>query len=136
VAELDFAMLAEFARVDPSGLLTIVNGAFDQIEMPGPGLVQRMALAFRIELEPNETSASFEVKITQPDEGAALLGLSGTSVPNTEGKTPVGKLGVITAVDMGFPVMKPGRYVIQVFVEGELAKQLPFDVRFQTPPAG
>lgn len=31
MASLDYALLAEYARVDASGLLTVVGGSFDRV---------------------------------------------------------------------------------------------------------
>ncbi|WP_037317169.1 DUF6941 family protein [Amycolatopsis orientalis] len=134
MAELDFAMLAEYARVDPAGLLTVAGGAFDQIEAPGPGLVQRMALAFRLTFEPDEASTTLEIKINQPGNDSFALGLSSTVSPQVEGRKIVTKPAVVMAVDMGFPVMAAGRYIVQIIVAGQLVKELPFDVRFINGP--
>ncbi|GLZ41217.1 hypothetical protein [Actinokineospora sp. NBRC 105648] len=55
MASLDFAMLAEFAELDSAGLLTVVGGGFDRIEVRSPGLVQQVHLVMRFELGQGKT---------------------------------------------------------------------------------
>lgn len=136
MAELDFAMLAEYARLDAAGLLTVVGGGFDRVQASGPGLVHRMSVAARIKLADDESGANFEIKIIPPGPSNFTMGISGVSTIK-EGAQPVaGNAGVISVVDLGVPISEAGRYTVQFFIAGKLARELPFEVEFTSPAVG
>ena len=66
MATLDYVIMSEFARIDPSGLVTIVGGSFDRVQAQERGVGQRLFVTLRALLEEAETSISFEVKVRPP----------------------------------------------------------------------
>ncbi|MGH3764907.1 MAG: DUF6941 family protein [Pseudonocardiaceae bacterium] len=90
MVSLDFALLAEYARVDPAGLVTIVGGGFDRVHAPAAGAVQQMFVAVRFVLDEDEPAVPFEVKIqTSGDQyeiGIAGVATRAPAVQPIEGK--------------------------------------------------
>ena len=48
---LDYVIMSEFARIDPSGLVTIVGGSFDRVQAPERGVGQQLFVTLRALLE-------------------------------------------------------------------------------------
>jgi hypothetical protein len=126
MARLDFAMIAEYARVDSAGLITVVAGGFDRVAVHGKGAVQQMHVALRILHEEGET-VPFEVKVLTPDgSDVAVAGVVGEPPP---GASPTdGLFNFTAALGLGVPVRSPGRYVVQIILAGEVVRELPFVV--------
>lgn len=130
MAELDFALLAEFARVDPAGLLTVVGGGFDRVNASGPGLVQQVFVAFRTRLDEGERTVSFKIRVVSPGEDQAEVAVSGVTAANPPAEPLPEHLGVVNVVGLGIPINAEGRYVVQVSIGGSLARELSFVVNF------
>lgn len=130
MAELDFAMLAEFARVDAAGLLTVVGGSFDRVQTPGPGPVYPFALILRARLDEGEKSLSFEAQVTAPGKTGPVLGISGSSEVNPAAEPLDGRYYVQSVINMGVPISTAGRYTVSVLLDGALVRELPFQVSF------
>lgn len=135
MADLDFALLAEFARVDPAGLLTLVGGGFDRVQASGPGLVQQMFVVMRVHLAEDERTVGFEVRVAPPGEEPFKIRVSGVASANPQEVSPSGRHAVVTVVGLGIPINTQGRYVVQVFIAGSLVRELPFAVDFMASTA-
>lgn len=135
MAELDYAMLAEFARLDASGLLTVVGGNFDQVATGRSGVVYPCALFLRFRLDQGEDSVSFEVKINGADEPEPIVGVTGSAQISPDAASIDGKYYPQSVVPLGVPLMKAGRYTVAVTVDGEVAREMPFVVTFSEPEA-
>jgi hypothetical protein len=130
-------MLAEFARLDSAGLLTMVGGGFDRIEVGSLGLVHQVFLVLRFNLAAEETSAAFGVQVVSPGEPAFQLGISGTAtMTDTGARTVSGNRDVVSVIGLGLPVSSAGRYSIQVSVNGELTRTVPLEVDLVAEAAG
>ncbi|WP_169514641.1 DUF6941 family protein [Actinokineospora enzanensis] len=129
MAGLDFAMLAEFARVDSGGLLTVVGGGFDRMEVRSSGLVQQVHLVMRFNLGDGETSVGFGVRVLTPGDPVFQVEVSGLAVTdNREADAPVARHAV-TVIPLGFPVAVSGSYALEIQVDGQVVGSLPFEVR-------
>lgn len=135
MADLDFALLAEFARVDPAGLLTLVSGGFDRVQASGPGLVQQVFVAFRTQLDEGERTVGFKVRVVSPGEDQPEVAVSGVTAANPPAEPQPQQLGVVSVVGLGIPINAEGRYVVQVSIGGSLARELPFVVNFSPTTA-
>lgn len=136
MADLDFAILAEYARVDPSGLLTVIGGTFERLQINGPGLVHQVYLAIRAKLDDSENSVSFQVKVLPPDQTQFQMGITGTANVNPRAQPMSGNKAVLSVVGMGIPINSPGRYTVQVTLEGGARRDLQFIVDFAQQSAG
>lgn len=128
MAQLDYATLAEFAKVDAAGLLTVVGGGFDHLQVNAPGLVHQIFVVIRFKLDDDEDSAAFEVKVVPPDKPEFELLISGSAQPGPRTRAIPGNLGALTVMGLGLPITTPGRYTVQVRMSGDVVRDLPFEV--------
>lgn len=132
MATLDYALLAEFARVDAAGLLTVVGASFDRLQAPGPGTGQQMAVVLRVLLDEDEPAADFQVNI-EPPNFQFTISFTGTAERNDLAVPVDGHIAVSLALDVTVPLLAAGRYVVSVSLGETVVKRLPFVVEF--PPA-
>ncbi len=135
MATLDYALLAEYARVDPSGLLTAVGGSFDRVRAANPAAGQQVFVAMRLLLDVSETSAEFDVSV-RPPSGQFTMGFSGSAMPNAAAEPVDGKIGVVTTMGMVVPLVERGRYLVTVTLRGQEPHELPFIVEHVPPDGG
>lgn len=102
MATLDYALLAEYARIDPAGLVTIVGGSFDRVQVSSTNGLQQTYVVMRVLLDESEEAASFEVSIEPPTK-AYVLKVAGTAARNP-GAVPVdGRVGVTASLTPSTP---------------------------------
>ncbi|MGH3540890.1 MAG: hypothetical protein ACRDQU_12415 [Pseudonocardiaceae bacterium] len=131
MASLDYVIMSEFARVDLSGLVTIVGGSFDRVQATQRGAGQQLFITLRAILEEAETSVSFEVKV-RPPTGQFEIGITGEAARRPEVLPIDGRVGVIAAVGLVVPLQTEGRHEVRVSV-GQETRVLPFVVEFVQP---
>jgi hypothetical protein len=113
VAELDSLMLAEYARVDASGLLTLVGGGFDRVQVAGLPAQQPASLALRVTLDEAERSVPVQVTARAP-EGRYVINLVGSAEQPDAARPHEGKVGVTLVVGMTLPLPVMGVYEVLV----------------------
>lgn len=128
MAELDYAFLADYARVDPQGLLTAVGASFTPRRRPRrPGFAPH-AVAGRVRARIDEGPVPIRVEIVGPEQSYTLgLATELTAGPNTQPYRD-NISGHIFIVDMQMPLPVPGLYVINLYLAEEHARRLAFDV--------
>jgi hypothetical protein len=132
MARLQYVLLAEYARVDAGGLLTIAGAGFDHIVVPAiPGSVA-MACALRVLLREDEKSTRLAITI-RPPQGPGLALESVVSAPE-EAKAHQGEVGVAFAATFGLPITAAGIYSFSVSVDGVESERLSFEAEVQSPP--
>lgn len=132
VATLDYALLAEYARVDPSGLLTVVGASFDRVQAQNEKAAHQVFVALRVLLDEAESSVDFEITVRPPSEVFSLA-LSGHSERNPDAIPVDGKVAVVVTAGMLVPLPEPGRYVVSVTLSDGQHRELPFIVEHVTP---
>jgi hypothetical protein len=130
MARLDLAMLAEHARVDQAGLLVVDAGGFAHVRLAGPGGALPMAVVLRFWITENEPNVQFEIKM-KPPGGEYELALNGTAAPGAVSRPVDGLIGVSVAVRVTLPLPVSGRYVVEVWTDDALVRELPFIVEFE-----
>lgn len=135
LATLDYALLAEFARIDAAGLLTVVGASFDRVQAPGPGAGQQMAVVLRVLLDEGESSADFQVNI-EPPNVQFTMSFTGTAERNDQAVPVDGHIAVSLALGVTVPLPAAGRYVVAVSLGETVVKTLPFVVEFPPQLAG
>lgn len=134
MASLDYVIMSEFARIDPSGLVTIVGGSFDRVQASERGVGQQLFVTLRALLEEGETSVSFEVKV-RPPTGQFEIGIRGKTARRPDAFLIDGRVGVVATVGLLVPLQTEGRHEVRVSLEDDQTRILPFMVEF-TQPAG
>ncbi|GGU29033.1 DUF6941 family protein [Lentzea flava] len=136
MAELDTAILAEFAKLDQAGLLTMVGGGFDRVRVSSPGLVHQFFLVLRFRLAEDERSAPFAARVVAPSTGPQfLMGIAGEAVRADDAAAVAGHSYAVSVIGIGIPLMAAGTYTIQVEVGGTVTREVPFEVEFPSQTA-
>lgn len=135
MAALDYAFLADFARVDPNGTLTVVGASWFHVQVASVPSVHRMAIAGRVRARMSETEVPLRLVIEAPG-GTFTVGIEASLSPGPDSR-PYGDglVGHLFAVDSQIPLPTEGLYSVEVFVDGVSARRLAFDVSVGPPVA-
>ena len=129
MATLDYALLAEYARVDASGLITIVGGSFDRIEAAtGPEAIYHIYVALRVLVEESEAANLVPVEVRVLSPGDYQMAVSTRVQPSPSAESFDGRYSIMLAIGLNLPLPVAGRYVVQVSIDGGVARDLPFNV--------
>ena len=132
MAALDYVIVSEYARIDPSGLVTIVGGSFYRVHALQPGASQQLFLSLRALLEETETSVSFEVKVRPPTD-QFMIGITGQTARRPDARSIDGHVGVVATVGLLVPLLMEGRHEVQISLDDSQTRTLPFVVEFAQP---
>ena len=133
MAEFDLLILAEYARVDASGLLTVVGGGFDRVQVPSLPAQQPASVAVRVLLDETERSVPLQVTARAPDSRYVINLLGSGERP--EGARPhEGKVGVTLVVSTMLPLSVTGVYEILVRLADLPERRLSFVVEMTELP--
>jgi hypothetical protein len=128
VATLDYAVLAEYARIDSAGLITIVGGGFDRVRVSGESGVQQLFVALRILTSGDEDRVPFEVKVRAPGGQYEIVFAGVTERAPSATPSSSGTFSFTAAVGMAAPLPVAGEYVVDVLLAGDTVRSLPFVV--------
>lgn len=114
-AELDYALLAQWARVNNDGTLTIIDGSFLSLRAE-LGSVIPLAVAGRVRLleEPYQTSIAVTIELPG---GVSTSFTTEAEAPEAT-KYGEGRRHVLFAVTTHFQVLSEGLAKVRVVVEG------------------
>ncbi|MET7287577.1 hypothetical protein [Streptomyces sp. NPDC005573] len=132
MARLQYVVLAEYARVDAGGLLTIAGAGFDRISVNTLPSQIPLACAMRVLLPESEKDARLSVAL-RPPSGVGLR-MESVLTPPAEAKPHDGVVGVAFAATFGLPVSSTGTYVFEVSVNDAPAERISFEVEVPQPP--
>ena len=126
MAELDYHLLCEYARIEPgTGLLTVVGGSFTRIgvhDFPAPQNVTHVA---RWTFEPGEPP--LDMRVTFRGVGGMYQAEYDLEVMPPQGEAVEGRLAAITIVRAAMPMVAPGIYEVVVEREGAQIGRLAFE---------
>lgn len=128
MAELDYAFLADYARVESNGTLTAVGASWTHLRparLPGS---HHFYVAGRIRTRLQEPPTDLRIALIGPLEAYRLeTSLPLQADPNA---TPYGEgwLGHVFAFEVGAPLTAAGMYVVELSIEGETVRRLKFEV--------
>ena len=130
VAELDYALLADFAVVTADGCLTAVGAHRSTFHVVGVPTQHVVCVGGRVFLGRREPAATLSLGALTPDGEVpevarwAVEPRTGSSAAGLEG----GRVPVCFAVTLVAPVPRVGAYALVLSVNGEVLRRLPFDV--------
>ncbi len=130
VAELDYAVLADFAVVTDDGSLTVVGAHRTTFRVAGAPTQHVVCVGGRLFLGRREPAAVLALGALTPDGEVPVVAQwpveprTGPSPAATEG----GRLPVCFAVTVLAPVPRVGAYALVLSVNGEVRRRLPFVV--------
>jgi len=118
-AELDYAYLARWARVNADGTLTAIDASF--VSTPAPGGVLQLAVAGRVRFTGAPYQAKADVTIAIGALTVSLsMDLSAVDAPSYAD----GRRHVLFALTTQIPVPEPGDCHVTVSLDGVLARKL------------
>lgn len=126
MAELDYALVAEYAKVD-AGKLNIIGGGYTELtldELPHSGVV---AVAGRIRAPKDTESITLEVAFEPPGGGASIR-VSGIVEANEATHRYRDRIGILFALNQVLTFLEPGLCRIEIVLDGVSVKKLFFDV--------
>lgn len=126
--ELDYALLAEWARVNATGTLTVIDGSFLRVHAPVGTLVP-LAVAGRVRFlgEPFETTVRVQFELT---EGPSIS-FEVAATAEEEASYGDDRRHVLFALNTQLPVLSAGRCKVSIFLNGVLARDLYFAMELQ-----
>lgn len=121
--ELDYALLAEWARVNASGSLTVIDGSFLRVSAP-LGTLFPIAVAGRIRFLHAPYEANVRVQFEMPE--GPTLSFETLATAEEETSYGEGRRHVLFALNTQLPVLAPGSYRVGIFLNEDLARELYF----------
>lgn len=128
MAELDYAFLADFARVEPNGTLTAVGASWTHLWVTQLPSVHRMAIAGRVRAAVSEGRIPVRVEIIDP-EGSTIVSTD-FGLEAGEGSLPYDgdRLGHLFAIETVIPIVSHGKFKVSVILSGDRVRDLFFEV--------
>lgn len=124
--ELDYAYLADFAKVE-AGKLTAVGASYTHMRvsaLPAPHLV---CLGGRVRLSEDVPGVQVGISVEAPDKAWRIE--TGGDLMADEGTIPYeGRKGLLFAVQIQVVLSTLGLYAVELKLDGELARTLKFEV--------
>lgn len=124
---VELALIADAATVDGSGKLNIL-GVFDHISVAEfPARHERLCLVFRFSAAPGESGDHQVEVVIQDPSGEEMARMSGSiSLGPAMGGEPM-RIPQVLHMD-GFVFPAPGRYAIEVEIDGRVEERLTLSV--------
>lgn len=126
-AELDYAFLAEYAKVD-SNKLTAVGASYTYLFTDEVPALHLLSVAGRIRVPEDYGVVPLSINLVAPEEQYTIS--VETELQQTKDFHPYdGKVGLVFAVTMQIPLATAGLYEVTLDLEGERARRLAFEVK-------
>jgi hypothetical protein len=125
MAELDYAFIAEFAKVE-NGKLTAVGASYLEVRTPAFPVQHSFSVAGRIRAPEDTTAIALLIRINPP--GNMNIVVNGTLTPDAETVRYDGKLAVLFAATTSMTLVGPGLCEIFVDIDGQQQRRLAFNI--------
>ncbi|WP_435744859.1 DUF6941 family protein [Nocardioides sp. SYSU DS0663] len=133
--EIDYAFLADFAKVEPTGTLTVVGASYMFVNAPQLPTAHRLAIAGRIRARADDGTVPIRITIAGP-EGTFEIATEGELDSSTAEPYGDGYVGLLFALDLQVPLPAAGTYWVEVMLTGsDDRRRLAFEVRHRGPEA-
>ena len=126
MAELDYALVAEYAKVD-AGKLNIIGGGYTELTLDGLPHSGVVAVAGRIRAPSDTETITLEVTF-EPPGGGANIRVSGIVEANEATHRYKDRIGILFALNQVLTFLEPGLCRIEIVLDGKSVKSLYFDV--------
>ncbi|MGW5289488.1 DUF6941 family protein [Rhodococcus pyridinivorans] len=126
MAELDYAYVAEFAKVE-GGTLSAIGASYTAVQADSLPTTHVFACAGRVRLAAGEEPAEIRVRIVAPGKDYELVA---TGIVDPESGTEYdNKVAGVFAFTNSIPLRVEGLYEVFVEINGEEVRRLAFEVR-------
>jgi hypothetical protein len=132
--ELDYALLADYVRTDPSGVAHLVAAGIDTIHAAEVPTARNLGLLARLTFTQGESGRPHRVEVfVRTTDGQDLVKIEGVVEPTWDPTLPAGwPVGSLLAFNFGTPLPDYGLYAIEIMIDDRSAKSL----NFRLVPAG
>lgn len=127
MAELDHALLADYARVDADGTLTVVGGHRTTIAVPALPAQQVLAVAGRLWMGRREPAAQLALAARTPEGDVGTISAWPVRPGLEQGEVP-GRVSAAFAIAVVAPLVAPGPHALVLSVNGDPVAELAFGV--------
>lgn len=123
--ELDFALLADYVRVD-GGIAHVVGAGIDSVLVPQVPTGHNVGLLFRVEFTRNECGRPHRLEVIfQGEDGRRLAHLTSVVTPDWKTGLPAHwKTGLIGGFNFGVPFPDFGVYAFEIMLNDSHVKTL------------
>lgn len=130
MASLDFAFLAEFAKVEPSATVTAVGAGIRGITLVGEGSTVQLFVAGGVDRDRGEGEASLTITVEPPAKEYSISQSAIMEPAPVEGAYAT----TVFAIAIVIPIVASGRYQLLVSVNDQVEKTLDLWVTAELPP--
>ncbi|MBZ5735637.1 hypothetical protein K8Z61_14170 [Nocardioides sp. TRM66260-LWL] len=128
MAEIDYAFLADYAKVNPTGSLTAVGASWHFLQVPALPTKHRLSIAGRVRGKVGDEAVAIEFRIQGPNDGFTIS-LGGELMAPPNAGYGDGKVGLLFAVDIDVPLPTTGLYQVTVVLpDADVRRRLAFEV--------
>lgn len=125
--DLDYAFLAEYAKVEPHGTLTVVGASFTKVHVMQLPASPAVYVAGRLRAKEGAPPVPLGLTVSGPGPQSPTLELHTEML--VAGPDPYeGRLGLLFALGITLPVMEFGIYTFTLSINGTAARSLKVDV--------
>jgi hypothetical protein len=134
VARWDYLMLAESARVEPGGSVSLLGGSFSRLMVPSLPVQTSLAVVGRAFMDPGEGPAPVVIRMIGPDDTYRIS--AETLLDANTGGEPVEGIGlnIVFAMSLLAPLVKEGVYTVEAeILETGETRSVSFRAALATP---
>lgn len=134
--ELDYAFLAEFAKVEPNGTLTSIGASYTRLAVPQLPSSHQLTVAGRLRAPQSEPDVPLRMVYSEPGDPESSFRLEADLVASGRNSAPYGEgwVGVLFVFGTTVPLMKTGLHKLQIEASGEVVRRLYFEVLIARQP--
>ena len=127
MADLDYAFLADFARVEPTGTLTAMSASWTHLWVPALPSVHRLSVAGRVRAGVDDGPIPMRIEIFLPS-GDIVLGTDFAVEAGPDAKPYAdNRIGLLFAIETIVPIIEEGKFRVSIRLDGEVARDLYFE---------
>jgi hypothetical protein len=132
MAELDYAFLAEFAKVE-RGLLNCFGASYTHVYIPKMPATHTLHVAGRIRADVDELPNLSITAISPTKQYEITFGMVPSGLKEVRAYN--GKVEILFAVSGPIPIVESGLYRVVIDLDGKRARELVFEVEVDSPVA-
>jgi hypothetical protein len=136
VPDLDYAVLCDYVRVEPTGVAHAIAAGIDTVWTESVPAGQNVGLLVRVAFDRTECGRPHRVEVIFQDaDGQRLAQLQGGATPEWPPDHPPGwKVGALLGLNVGIPLPAFGQYSFEILLNDNHVKAIPLRVE-QGPQA-
>lgn len=123
---LDYAFLADFARVDPNGTLTVVGASFTMLQVEALPVGHLFSIAGRVRIADGSGPVALTAEVAGP-EGSPRIGVQTELRQGDHAVVYQGRVGVVFCLTTIYPIGREGLYTVTLSLEGRPVRHLAFE---------